>query len=51
MQVFKVMHWNAERVLNKKTELENILFSMDIQVCCIQETHLSEDKSFKVRGY
>ena len=51
MQPFKVMHWNAEGVLNKKTELENTLFSMDIQVCCIQETHLNKDKTFKVRGY
>jgi len=46
-----VMHWNAESVTNKKTELEHILHERNIQICCIQETHLQSDKSFKVRGY
>ena len=45
------MHWNAESVLNKKTELEHILQEENVQVCCIQETHLQSHKSFKVRGY
>ena len=45
------MHWNAESVSNKKTELEHILHEKKIEVCCIQETHLQSDKSFKVRGY
>ena len=37
--------------MNKKTELENLLFKEEISVCCIQETHLTENKHFKVRGY
>ena len=45
------MHWNSEGILNKKTELENILLSSDMQVCCIQETHFNKDKSFKISGY
>ena len=45
------MHWNAEGVSSKKTELEQVLHSKDISVCCIQETHLQKDKTFKVRGY
>ena len=45
------MHWNAESVTNKKTELEHILHERNIQICCIQETHLQSDKSFKVRDY
>nr|KAG5698191.1 hypothetical protein BaRGS_030554 [Batillaria attramentaria] len=45
------MHWNAEGVSNKKAELEQVLHSRDISVCCIQETHLQKDKTFKVRGY
>ena len=48
---FMVMHWNAESVLNKKTELEHTLQEKNIQICCIQETHLQSHKSFKVRGY
>jgi exonuclease III len=45
------MHWNAEGVYNKKTELQHFLHERDINVCCIQETHLQPAKSFKVRGY
>ena len=50
-QPFMVMHWNAEGVMNKKTELEHILHEKNINVCCIQETHLQCGKTFKVRGY
>lgn len=45
------MQWNAEGVSNKKTELENFLFTNSIDICCIQETHLKEGKPFKIRGY
>ena len=36
------MHWNAEGVMNKKEELEYILQEESINICCIQETHLSK---------
>ena len=45
------MHWNAESVMNKRTELEHILHEENINICCIQETHLQCNKFFKVRGY
>ena len=45
------MHWNAEGVQKKLTELEHILSEKNVSVCCIQETHLKPDKTFKVRGY
>ncbi|XP_012941411.1 uncharacterized protein LOC106012589 [Aplysia californica] len=45
------MHWNAEGISNKKTELENFLKDNEIHISCIQETHLQEEASFKVRGY
>ena len=45
------MHWNAEGVSNKKTELEHFLHEHSINICCIQETHLHEGKPFKIRGY
>ena len=37
-----VMQWNAESISNKKTELGNILSKRNVNVCCIQETHLKE---------
>ena len=45
------MHWNAESVFNKKTELEHILHEENVNICCIQETHLQSNKYFKVRDY
>ena len=47
----RVMHWNAEGVFHKVEELRNILVEKDIDICCIQETHLTEAKNFKIRGY
>ena len=46
-----VMHWNAEGVMNKKTELEHLLHEKNINICCLQETHLQSGKTLKVRGY
>ena len=41
------MQWNAEGVIRKKTELEHILKKENIDICCIQETHLPKDKRFR----
>ena len=46
----KVMQWNAEGLMRKKTELEHRINRENIDICCIQETHLQQDKTFKVRG-
>jgi len=46
-----VIHWNAEGVLNKQTDMQHVLLENIITICCIQETHLQPNKSFKVRGY
>ena len=45
------MHWNAEGVLNKETDMKHVLHENNITICCIQETHLQPKRSFKVRGY
>ena len=45
------MQWNAEGIVKKKTELEKIPKEESIDICCIQETHLKKDKTFKIRGY
>ena len=46
-----IMHWNAEGITNKKTELEHFLHENSVNICCLQETHLQEGKPFKIRGY
>ena len=46
-----IMHWNAEGVSNKKTELQHFMHENQINICCIKEFHLKELMSFKVRGY
>lgn len=50
-QALKICHWNAEGVRNKKTELQHFLRDQAIDVCCIQETHLTETHRFFIRGY
>ena len=47
----KVMQWNAEDLMRKKTEFEYRINKENIEICCIQETHLQKEKTFKVRGY
>ncbi|KAK7108155.1 hypothetical protein V1264_015944 [Littorina saxatilis] len=47
----KVMHWNAEGVRNKKIDLQNFLKQQNIDVCCMQETHLNSSHRFSIRGY
>ncbi|VDI60877.1 Hypothetical predicted protein [Mytilus galloprovincialis] len=49
--VINIMHWNAEGASNKRDELQHFLHENNINICCIQETHLQEGKPFKVRGY
>ena len=47
----KIMHWNAEGVFHKADALKVFLFENSVDVCCVQETHLQEGKTFKIRGY
>ena len=47
----KVVHWNAEGVSKKTAELSHFLHENDVNICCIQETHLQGDKPFRIRGY
>ena len=46
-----ICHWNAEEVRTKKLELQTFLKTHNIYVCCIQETHLSPNYRFSVRGF
>ena len=50
-QALKIVQWNAEGVRLEKTELQHFLKLKAIDVCCIQETHLSSSHHFFIRGY
>ena len=50
-QALKIIQWNAKGVRLKKTELQHFLKLKAIDVCCIQETHLSSSHRFFIRGY
>ena len=45
----RLAHWNAEGVRQKKTELQNFLKQNGIDVCIIQETHLTVNPRFYAR--
>ena len=47
----KVMQWNAEGVSPKKEALAKFLDENKVDICCVQETHLQNGKTFKIRGY
>ena len=46
-----ILQWNAEGVYNKKIPLTERLNKENIDVACIQETHLNTNHRFTVRGY
>ena len=46
-----MLQWNAEGVFGKKEALRDRLKEHDVDIACIQETHLSEKNRFMVRGY
>ena len=50
-QALKIVQWNAEGVRLKKTELQHFLKLRAIDMCCIQETHLSNSHHFFIRSY
>ena len=43
--------WNAEGLRKKKPELQEFLKRNQVDIICIQETHLSDAQRFSVRGY
>jgi ribonuclease HI len=46
-----ILQWNAEGIMNKKGLLRNRLIEEDIDIACIQETHLNPNNMFSIRGY
>ena len=47
----KILQWNAEGIFRKKTQLAQRLKMEDIDIACIQETHLNVGSRFSIRGY
>ena len=50
-QARKIVQWNVEGVRLKKTDLQLFLKLKAIDVCCIQETHLSSSHRCFISGY
>ena len=46
-----ILQWNAEGIYNKKLPLAERLNQEQIDVACVQETHLNPTHRFTVRGY
>ena len=46
-----VLQWNADGVLKKKVPLTKKLYEEQIDIACIQETHLNPSHGFKITGY
>jgi hypothetical protein len=46
-----VVHWNAVGIEGKKLVLQTFLRRYDVDVMCIQESHLKPPKKFTMAGY
>ena len=46
-----ILQWNAEGIYNKKIPFMDRLRVEDIDIACVQETHLTPNHRFIVRGY
>lgn len=51
MTALRIVQRNAEGIQQKKTELQAFLKENNIDVICIQATHLTESRRFFIRGY
>ena len=45
------LQWNAEGIQRKKEALKIFLHENEVDVACIQETHLNSNLRFSIRGY
>ena len=50
-RTLSILQWNAEGVQHKKLPLMQRLYAQDIDIACIQETHLTSNLRFSIRGY
>jgi ribonuclease HI len=50
-KTINILQWNAEGVYNKKVPLAQLLHQEEVEIACIQETHLKNTQRFSIRGY
>ena len=50
-KTLNLLQWNAEGVFHKKIALAERMSKENIDIACIQETHLNSNHRFQVRGY
>ena len=50
-KLLTVLQWNAEGVSKEKIPLAERLRKKDIDIACIQESHLTDNLWFMMRGY
>ena len=49
--VLRIMTWNANGLVHRKQELEEFLYSENIDIALISETHFTNKSYLKIRGY
>lgn len=42
--VINITHWNAEGVSSKREEMHYLLHENNVNICCVQETHVQDCK-------
>ena len=50
-RTLNILQWNAEGVQRKKLDLAERMQKENIDIACVQETHLTDNHRFQVRGY
>ena len=50
-RTLNILQWNAEGVQRKKLDLAERMQKENIDIACVQETHLTVNHRFQVRGY
>lgn len=50
-RTLNILQWNAEGVHKKKLDLTERMEKENIDIACVQETHLTVNHRFQVRGY
>ena len=51
VKLINVLQWNSEGIYKKKDALKHVFYREDIDVVCLQETHLNSNMRFNIRGY
>lgn len=50
-KILNILHWNCEGLYNKKRELATLMQSQNIDIACLQETHLNPNMRCTIKGF